>query len=77
MASLDNSYFLNSYQTFTSYHVETLGNMPVPTYEEWLRAFTRQEDRNSPHFLTKHPQRFHSYVSETETTGMTEASCSS
>ena len=66
MASLDNSYFLNGYRTFVSYHVETFGNMPIPTYEEWLRTFTRQEDRNSPHVLTEHPQTSQSFVSEPE-----------
>ena len=50
-------YFLNGYRTFVSYNVETFGNIPIPTYEEWLRTFTRQEDRNSPHVLTEHPPR--------------------
>ena len=77
MASLDNSYFLNGSQTFFSYHVETFGNMPLPTYEEWRRTFTRQVDRNSPYVLTEHPQTSQSYVSEPETPKITEASCSS
>ena len=77
MASLDNSYFLNGYRTFVSYHVETFGNMPIRTYEEWLRTFTRQDDRNSPHVLTEHPQTSQSYVNEPETPKITEASCSS
>ena len=33
MVSFDNSYFLNGYRIFVSYHVETFGNMPIPTYE--------------------------------------------
>ena len=77
MASLDNSYFLNGYRTFVSYHVETFGNMPIPTCEEWLRTFTRQEDRNSPPVVTEHPQTSQSYVSEPETPKITEAWCSS
>ena len=77
MAILDNSYFLNGYQTFVSYYVETFLNMPKPTYEEWLRTFTRQEDRNFPHVLTEHPQTSQSYVSEPETSKITEALCSS
>ena len=68
MASLDNSYFLNGC------HIETFGNMPIPTYEEWLRTFTRQEDRNSPHVLTEHLLTSQGYVSELETPKITEAS---
>ena len=70
---LGNKYFLNGYGTFVSYYVETFGNVPIPTYEECLRTFTRQEDRHSPHVLTEHPQRSQSYVSEPETS---KASCS-
>ena len=51
--------------------------MPIPTYEEWLRTFTRKEDRNSPHVFTEHPQTSQSYVSEPETPKITEASYSS
>ena len=76
MVSLDNSYFLNGYQTFVSYYVETFGNMPVPRYEEWLRTFTREED-NFPHVLTEHPQTSQSYVSEPETPKKPEAPCPS
>ena len=75
MASLENSYFLNSYPTFVSYHVETFGNMPIPTHEEWPRTSTMQEDRNSPRVLTEHAQTSQSYVSEPETPKITEASC--
>ena len=77
MASLDNSYCLNGYRTFVSYHVETFGNVAIMMYDEWLRAFTRQEDKNFPHILTEHPQTFQSYVSEPETPKTTKASCSS
>ena len=76
MASLDNSY-LNGFRIFVSYHVETLGNMPIPTYQQWLRTFIGQEDRNSPHVLTEHPQKSRSYVSEPETPKIFEASRSS
>ena len=73
LKDLDSSYFLNGYQTFASYYVETFGNIPIPRYEEWLRTFTREEDTTSPHVLTEHSQTSQSYVSEPETPKKTEA----